>query len=701
MKRRLTWSLLTLVALLALSAFSAPAGAAPAAHTRALLIGISDYGHFYPNLQENERVFQDLDCEGDLYLIKNALIHTLHCDPQHDITILNTPATTTHDAILQALQKLVTETGPGDVVFVHFSGHGDQLPDDTKTTKFASAIVPSDYKTPSPEAKTEATSNEISGRTILGYVQQLRGRHPAQVVLSFDSCHSEWAARAAAPEGKKRGLTWQEYADWYAAHHPGDRPAKARGGRMLVRGPAWDDLAGTQDDPTGYVVLAACQNDEVDTQFNVPGTDRPVGPLSYFLAQVLSQAGDQTTYRDVFSQLTSYFHEYCTGQHPQIDGDPDAKLLGGKADPPPPSIAVNVDSPGHYSLAAGQLQGMTQGSVFHIYPHGADLKAPPAALATATVQSVDEVSAALADFQDQKPGLGDKDMRGAQAVEVRHNYLAPPLTLDAASLRQVLPDQAAAILTKLTTLKIISTDLPAGGTADVRAVPADPAHGFTSPALVRANGLPILALDPTQADLPGAVYQALLTEARYRYACGLGDDQPGLNPGYHVRLEIVPTDGEGAGRPLGTRPLTIGQHFVVKVQNNSGFPLHVTVLDIDSDGTVKVRWPDPRFQLQNDDNLVQPAKSPDDWTPLWRGADRTTPATYHASSADREEIYKALATINPVDFRPLETRGTRRDAGNPFSDLFGPALDQGLLSRGTDSADPGDWAATTISFQVQ
>jgi hypothetical protein len=36
----------------------------------------------------------------------------------------------TRDGILDALRKLVSESQPGDVVVIHYSGHGDRLTDD-------------------------------------------------------------------------------------------------------------------------------------------------------------------------------------------------------------------------------------------------------------------------------------------------------------------------------------------------------------------------------------------------------------------------------------------------------------------------------------------------------------------------------------------------------------------------------------------
>jgi hypothetical protein len=708
---------------------SAPPATVQTTHKRALLIGISDY-----HTANDSGYFPSLDCDADVQRIQAALVATFKFDPKRDITTLSTPAQTRKQAILDALTTLVAETGPGDLVYIHYSGHGDQIPDPTEPTGLDSTIVPCDYKTPAPDpklhgAEAETAWNEISGKTILGYIHRLQAKHPAQIVLSFDSCHSASIARGA--EVKTRGSSYRDYVQWYNDNFhtnysaatptdtlPADTPdPKSRGGRMIVRGPAWQDLAGT-----GYVVISACRNESEAKECHDQETNVDMGRLSYCLSRVLMQATPETTYQQVYDDVSALFHEKFSDQEPQLDGNPDTTLFGGTAVPPPPSIQVRVDSPGHYSLAAGRLQGMTRGSEFALYAAHATAFTPAARIGTAKISAVD-LTTAILELTD-KAGLGtdpDKALAAAQAVETQHNYRKPPLSLDADSLRRQFPAEAQAILDKIAESGLVTTTLlPGQKDYDLKIAP--PTRGANSaPTLVRADtGYPLLPLEESRGDLDTAVSDAIKQEARYRYACGLGVGQRGLNPAYRISIRIRPVETEldddglpaikSVGKPLGPNDhLQVGQYFVIEVQNNSARPLHLAILDLESDGKVTLRWPyadktDINTNIntyhrdtRQDDNVLEPTK-PGEWVRLWIGSDKTNIFTPHAKTPDAGEIYKALATDEYVDYTPMAT--TRGGGQSPFAPLFAPALQD--IARGTDAGDidPGRWTAATETFEI-
>ena len=708
-----------------------------AGHRHALLIGISDY-----HVVHAAGPFPDLDCATDVKEIEAALVHTFRFDPDPaagQVVTLTTPAQTRRAAILAAFQHLVDVTQPGDIVYVHYSGHGDQVRDPHEPTGLDSAIVPCDYQIPAPADKTEATSGEIAGRTILGFIHQLQAKHPAQIVFVFDSCHSASAARGIQPANvKTRGLSMSEYADWCRLHPA----AVSRGPRMLVRaggggavvpapvadadpaapgGPGQTDLSGA-----GYVVISACRNTDCALE-----TDSypPMGRLSACLARVLTQATPQTTYRQVFDQVYAQFHQKYPDQYPQLDGsDPDAPLLGGDAVPPPASIRVLVDAGNHVTLDAGSLQGMTVGSEFAVFAPGDTTLTPGAQIADAVISAVTPTSATLT-LTRKNAGVGPQSLLAAHAVETAHDYDTPPLHLDAAALRALLPAaQADAVLARLTDrttgLGMVTTAPPPAGTpydVTVARVPQPGARGAAPLDLVRvASGTPIAPLDPSQSDLPGQVYTALQREARYRYACGLGTGQGGLNPAYRLNVRVVPTDAAGNPLPAATQPagavgsgrpvIPVDGHFIIQVQNLSRRPLHVAILNLNGDGSIDEQWPAPGTTAQ--DNIIAPT-APGAWRTLWvdSGVGTTVPAVYQATSADPDEILKAIGTLAAtreggedeyVDFTPLVTRGASRGPDSPFSDLFGPAVDAG--TRGMTMTTPvpaGTWTAATLPFAVR
>jgi|GEM_PF-2959977 len=681
-----------------------PPPAKPAAHAsagrHALLIGASDYHHYNAN-----GIFPDLHCGEDLRRIELGLTRTFHFDPARgEITRLTTSEQTTRSAVMAAFDRLVESTREGDLVYIHWSGHGDQVVDPTEPTGYDSAIVPSDYKCEClPEDKTEQNSNEISGRTIRKVIAKLQAKHPAQIVLTFDSCHSGSQARGSSTVAR-RGISTDDYAQWYAAHHPNYHPAKTPP-TLVARGiatpAAWPGLTGS-----GYVVISACRSE--DSAYETSDDGKPVGRLSCCLGQVFAQAGEHTTYRQVYDSINAMFRQKFNDQYPQLDGDPNTTLFGGTATPPPPSIPVFVKAAGQYRLDAGSMQGMTAGSQFAIYSKDAAEFDDAHMIAEATLTDAGPSSSTLTIDRKVRPNLTDDDLSAARAIETRHDYGAQPLTLDTAALRIAFPARADAVLAKLALLKMVSTDLKPGVKPDFTVITIDAKQGGAKPAmLVRAEtGHPIAELTDS-SDLPDLLTDALRKETRYRYAAGLGVTQAGINPDYTLNIRIVPLDEakykEGKlvyGEPLAPNtPLDIGRHFVIDVQNLSRRPLHLALLDLESDGDVSMAWPATDSTTQ--DNII-PRSEGDTWTRLWTDSDITQPEVFVATTPDPAEIYKAIATRDYVNFAPLATRGVSRGGEGPFADLFGPALDEGERGTGHDmQVQPRTWTTASLGFTVR
>ena len=312
-------------------------------------------------------------------------------------------------------------------------------------------------------------------------------------------------------------------------------------------------------------------------------------------------------------------------------------------------------------------------------------------------------------------------------MELEHNYGRPPLALDAASVRRTTSANADAILTKLTNpeapLRMVRTELAPGEKPNI-AMARVPAEAFVAGdeaerpvarrgaqilALVRSDtGAPIRAIDETK-DVPSQVFSGLQKVARYQYAASLGEDQASLNRVDRLRIRLVPCEPpakDADGNPVFSRdrtaapdaPLHVNDYFTVEVQNAGPHPLHLAVLDLESNADVSVAWPDAESTVE--DNIVKPTGA-DYWVKLWVGSDTTRPAVYQCGSTDPHEIYKAIATQDYVNFNILRTRGKDRGPDSPFSDLFGPGVDGGergptLVTRVQSSS----WTAADCVFQV-
>ena len=83
------------------------------AKNRALLIGISEYSHDYK--------WNTISGTNDIELIKGVLV---------DFSIRELKdKDATYDNIIKEFERLIKQSKPSDVVYIHFSGHGQPVED--------------------------------------------------------------------------------------------------------------------------------------------------------------------------------------------------------------------------------------------------------------------------------------------------------------------------------------------------------------------------------------------------------------------------------------------------------------------------------------------------------------------------------------------------------------------------------------------
>lgn len=162
---------------LSLLVFAAPVAAE--SQRRALLIGINEYS--------SKKVNNLRGAVNDVLLLKRVLT-TRMAFPEENIRIL-TDAQATRAAILDALDKFVSETGAEDVVYIHYSGHGSRARDKNgdESDGFDETILPHDAREPGvPDIRDDE-------------LERIFARLPTpHALIVFDSCHSGTVTRSVS-----------------------------------------------------------------------------------------------------------------------------------------------------------------------------------------------------------------------------------------------------------------------------------------------------------------------------------------------------------------------------------------------------------------------------------------------------------------------------------------------------------------------
>lgn len=255
---------LLLLLLITVAACSQPAWAGS---RRALLIGVSSYpAHKHAQLDWN-----NIHGANDVALVAATLKR------QGFAVDVLTNRHATARAIRKALARLASQTRPGDLVYIHFSGHGQPYEDmnNDESDGWDEAIVPYDagrlYIKGVYEGRNHIIDDEMSR-----YITRVRERAGRRGFVYFvlDACHIGGYSRGQDPSADSivvRGA--------HTGFSPSGKPyVPVIDKRPLVRMTRGKNMAGA-------CYLEACRAYQVNHELRVGGTF--YGALSYYVDQVL------------------------------------------------------------------------------------------------------------------------------------------------------------------------------------------------------------------------------------------------------------------------------------------------------------------------------------------------------------------------------------------------------------------------------
>jgi len=689
----------------------------------ALLIGISKYRRG----RSDDQDWWDLNATNDVHAMEQLLKDRFEFRPEEIVVLRDGQAT--RQSILAAFAELVRATQQNDVVYVHYSGHGQRVPDDTgeEIDGWAQSIIPFDYK-----SRTDRSQN-IVNREFRKLVADLKAKKPANVTLVFDCCFAGEITKGG--DELIRGEAWR-----------GDTPKSAPSGRAkYAKGPVglFPPKAAAAE---GYVVLGASRYDLV-AQETTAEDGRKMGLLTYALIHELRdsrppggaegpRATEQgTTYRDLFGRVNDVVTRRSRGrQSPQLEGEVDQVLLSGVVRRPSRFVEVSVPEPGSpITLQAGSLQGVTKGSLYAIYPEGTGdfTKAQP--LADATVENVRVGSSSL-----KLIGLGSRvkesDLHRGRAVERKHVFGDNRLKVDLQHLAIHHP-QGQSLVERIRKLDPVAPK-DGGDSADLRVV-CRAKEQIVDRSIIGLRevpeGLPwvvvrgdgsVAAAYPDDDRLAGRIALLIEDEVRWRAIMGLRNAGPGDL--FNIELRLVPVEVRlGANRfvdeVLGDKaiPLTEGHRLAlaegehvmieVRVAKTAQFDPYVAVLDLLLNGEVSLLWPKGEMRAESKRVTADGQWHRFGYPFVWRIAlpdkPRYGPGTYNP--ADRGEVFKVFATqtylpmhllADPPTARGLNVRGMELEKGGDLAELIRAAA---AGSRADPvGVDPEYWSTATVVIDI-
>ncbi len=641
-------------------------GTQPQEKKLALLVGINDYKY----------VTKLKGAVNDVENMKQLLVERFGFpdDDQHILLLRDEQAS--RDAILKGIKEhLIAKATPDSIVVFHYSGHGSQIIDvhGDETDLYDETLVTYDSGHQDPYPNRDITDDEL-----FDLLNQLTNKTP-NVTFIFDSCHSGTITRGAA-------LARTVERD----NRPpaGLRPAPTAAARGVEEG-----KSGLHPANSRYAVISGSATDEYSYELGVDG--KSYGALTWFLVEQIRQTGVNATYRDIMDLVKARVTARYPIQHPQLEGlGEDQLIFSDRSIAAAPYVVVEPGPGGTVTLKAGQVQGVTKGSTYAVYPPGTkSFGAETQPVAQIEVTEV-EVTSATAKVKDGKT-VAD----ASRAVEREHHWPDPVLRVYFRLKDPAKPESASS-----ETLMKVKEELAKFKHID--SVPTESSYDLllreqkdekTGKSYVITEGGDPTEISPRVAvsdpDAVSRVVTQVTHWAKWFNILAIANQAPELGLDFDLKPEAATKAAAGPSEREVNLTLFEGDRFTISITNKSNRDLYIALLDLSGDGSVDVVYPARGAQ-----EFVAPGKT----------VTLTLKTTLPQGRASVRDILKIIATTRYADFSFLKqaaVRGgprlalTRGTPANPLEELLANAAVG--TTRGTVVVEVGSWKTADKVLEVR
>lgn len=265
---------------------------------KAVLIGVNRYRMPGADLR---------GCVNDVKNMKSVLARHYGFKAS-DIGVL-TDFAASKKAIQSAIGTLVKGARSGDVVFVHFSGHGSNVPDKNgdEADRRDEILCPADldWKDPLLDDWLRETFDSV--------------RDGVNLTVITDCCHSGSITRAVTPPDAPMMERYLP-SPWDLVAEESGRSLRGttRGGlhRSTRAARRKSDIVAVPK--MTEVLISGCRADQTSADAWIKGSYN--GALTYYLVEALSEAGGALTHRELHQKVCAKLKRADYDQVPQLEG---------------------------------------------------------------------------------------------------------------------------------------------------------------------------------------------------------------------------------------------------------------------------------------------------------------------------------------------------------------------------------------------
>ena len=552
----------------------------------ALLIGI-DYYQPNPHFNSLRGAVRDIDKVA-------AYLDTSLNIPSEQITRLTSPIPDTnlnadvraarqerpptYQNIVNAFNSITEGANTGDLVYIHYSGHGGRVEtifaDLKGDGQFDECLVPMDVGDDGYYLRDVEMNTLLKRMTDKGLI----------VTVIFDSCHSGGATRG---DGDVRGARDGQV-------DTNDRPTDSIVGTRDVLLANWrvttqnSNKDGWLPNRKDYVFLGACRPTELayEAAFGT-GAERN-GALTYWMLDTLNAVPTGLTYQALYDRVTGQIQSKFPNQLPMLLGEGDRLVFGSEIKPVQYSLTVVNVVPGQVTLNGGLVQGLSRGARFALYPVGSDFVDKQkrlavveiielqASTATAKILTAEE-SGIAAEIEQIEPGL--PAVMESEPVNLKHRVrlFSKEVGEKEEQLPPELADKQAAALDKVRQAMQSNgwvIEIEGDETGHYQVAVGRKGEYEISRLTPIDNLTPALSIDNPES--PDRVVKRLVHLAKYKSIEALD------NPESKLSIEFELLDENKQPFPDRNNIKLKSGTVHLRVKNNDPQPLNIAILDLEA-----------------------------------------------------------------------------------------------------------------------
>ncbi|MGC6415263.1 MAG: caspase family protein [Bacteroidia bacterium] len=336
---------------------------------RALIVTIGDY----PNNIKLNQTWPDLASNNDKELVYKQLV--FQGFPKNQIHIISDEEATAA-GIKEGLIGLIESSKEGDLVYFHYSGHGQQVSDVDgalignellqldEIDNFDEALVA--YNAPFKSYEGYKLQDHVMDDELNYYFGKLKQKlgSTGQLIVVLDACHSGSGTRGGGFE-RTRGTGEPCIVQFGSNSQKKISKVNNTGLEMDFKFQESNDLA-------NLVVFSGCKSHEKNHEYYDPRSKKWYGSLSYSMVKSWNELTNTSTYKDWYSKVNQFVSlKYNNVQHPELEGDNiDVSVFNGEIIETDIFYEVDDVNNGRIKLKSGYLLGLNFGDSIAFFPIG-------------------------------------------------------------------------------------------------------------------------------------------------------------------------------------------------------------------------------------------------------------------------------------------------------------------------------------------